>query len=234
VRITAATYNVQSFRGGVDRVAAAVEGDPGTPGPDLLLLQECGPKSVLHHFAAEVGMEAVSSHRLFHRVRNAVLYRPPWRLHDARVHDLSRQGRMAPRGFVAARLRLAGVTVLAVSAHLGLSQAERERHARELTDELLPTDAAIVVGVDLNEGPEGIAARWIGDRLFDTWTRRPGEGGGETFPAEAPTARIDDLFVSAEVSVVRTWVGDERVAGASDHRPVFAELEIEEGGRGRG
>lgn len=132
------------------------------------------------------------------------------------------------RGFVVAHVRRAGVRVSAVSAHLGLSSRERERHARELTDALAGSQGqgALVVGADLNEGPDGPAARWIAGRLYDAFLAAP-EGPGETFPAAAPTARIDFLFVNERVQVDRAWViGSALARMASDHRPVLADVEI--------
>ena len=46
--------------------------------------------------------------------------------------------------------------------------------------------------------------------------------------AGGPTARIDYLFVSQDVRPLRAWVSTAPdVVTASDHRPVFAELELE-------
>jgi len=113
----------------------------------------------------------------------------------------------------------------AVSAHLGLGRREREQHARELTDYLAGIDGPVVLGMDLNEGPEGAAARWISERLFDTFDQ-VGEGDGASFPAPSPTARIDYVYVTGHFAMVGAWVpGGAVAATASDHRPVVAELE---------
>ena len=229
VRLRVAGYNVQSFRAGQAAAAAALteslDGDP----PDLVLLQECGARRAVARFAQLLGMEAVSTHRPLNRVRNAVLYRAPWRLGGApTVVDLSRQSRTLRRGFIAAPLRADIVRVTAVSAHLGLAPAQRARHAAELTDFLAGLRGPVVVGADLNEGPDGLAAKWVADRLFDAFGVA-GQGHGDTFPAGAPTARIDYLFVSGDVSVRRAWTGGEGPAPrGSDHRPVLAELELPE------
>jgi endonuclease/exonuclease/phosphatase family metal-dependent hydrolase len=119
-----------------------------------------------------------------------------------------------------------GMTLTAVSAHLGLSPHEREAHARELTDWLAGVEGPVILGLDLNESPEAPAARWLGGRVFDAFGHA-GRGPGETFPARVPTARIDYLFVSEEIRPLRAWVSAAPdVVTASDHRPVIAELEV--------
>jgi len=67
VRLVAACYNVQSFRAGVDRAVEVLRSE----NPDLVLVQECGPRRTLRRFARAMEMEVVSSHRLLTRVRNA-------------------------------------------------------------------------------------------------------------------------------------------------------------------
>jgi endonuclease/exonuclease/phosphatase family metal-dependent hydrolase len=114
-----------------------------------------------------------------------------------------------------------------ISTHLGLSQAERERHVRELADVSAAGSVPLIVGADLNEGPDSPSARWMADRLFDAFAHA-GRGPGETFPARVPTARIDYLFVNQAIRPLRAWVSTAPdVVTASDHRPVVAELELE-------
>jgi endonuclease/exonuclease/phosphatase family metal-dependent hydrolase len=223
VLIRAVSYNVQSFRGGVEAAASILAADE----PDLVLVQECGPKRALRSLARSLEMDAESTHRRFGRVRNAVLSRPPWRVFGVEVGDFTPQGKTLPRGFLTVRLRRLGMTLTAVSAHLGLAPGEREAHARELTDWLAGVEGPVVLGVDLNEGPESPAATWLSGRVFDAFAHA-GRGPGETFPARVPTARIDYLFVSQDVRPLRAWVSTApAVVTASDHRPVIAELELE-------
>ena len=82
------------------------------------------------------------------------------------------------------------------------------------------------MGIDLNEGPEAPAARWIGERLFDAFLRPDGRSE-LTFPARLPTARIDFVFVSEAVRPLRSWVASSPAVGlASDHRPVVVDLDV--------
>jgi endonuclease/exonuclease/phosphatase family metal-dependent hydrolase len=224
VRLVVACYNVQSFRAGVGRAAEVL----GPEAPDLVMIQECGPRRVLRRFAGTMEMGVVSTHRLFSRVQNAVLFRPPWRLAGVATHDLPSEGRTHPRGFIVASLRARGAPLTAVSAHLGLVPKERESHARQLTDHIARIDRPLLVGVDLNEGPDGPAARWIAERLYDAGALAGG-GARETFPARAPTARIDYVFVNEAVSVLGCRVPATQAASeASDHRPVLAEVDVPE------
>lgn len=223
MRVRAVSYNVQSFRGGVQTAAGILAAEE----PDVVFLQECGPKRTARDLAHALEMSIESSHRPFGRVRNAVLSRPPWTVFNVEVGAFTREGRMRARGFVAVRLRRLGMPLTVVSAHLGLSAHERETHARELTDWLGGVGEPVVLGVDLNEGPESPAAKWLSGRLFDVFGQA-GRGPGETFPARVPTARIDYLFASGEIRPLRAWVSAAPdVVTASDHRPIVADLELE-------
>lgn len=222
MRVRVGTYNVQSFRAGLEGVVEAI----GPEQPDVLLLQECGPRRTLRRFAAAMEMEVESSHHRFGRVRNAVLYRTPWRRGEVEIGTFTREGRTLPRGFIVVHLRRTGERLAAVSAHLGLVPREREQHARELTDLVAGIDGPVVVGADLNEGAESPAARWIGERLYDGFLRPDGRSE-LTFPARVPTVRIDYVFVSEAIRPIRSWVPAGPAVGlASDHRPVLADLEV--------
>jgi endonuclease/exonuclease/phosphatase family metal-dependent hydrolase len=227
MRLVAATYNVQSLRAGVDRAVEVLAPDR----PDIVLIQESGPRRILKRFARAMEMEFVSSHRLFTRVQNAVLFRAPWRVTTVEVHDLPPQGRTHPRGFVVAKLRAHGTPLTAVAAHLGLVPIERFHHARLVADHVAGVDGPLIVGVDVNEGPEGPTTRWLSERLFDAGVQ-PGGDARPTLPAWDPTVRIDYLFVNEAAPVVRSWVPTSPAASvASDHRPVLAEVNLSAGGR---
>lgn len=223
MRLTVGTYNVKGFRAGVGRVAAVVR----DASPDLLLVQEAGRKRAFRRFCRELGMEFASSHRPFSRIRNAVAVRPPWTVVRAEAQRLPRLGRTIPRGFVTVVVRRETTRVTVVCVHLGLAPRERVEHARIITDTLAVASGPVVIGGDLNEGPEGDAARWIAERFFDVWSLLDVADAGETFPATVPTARIDYLFVNDLLRPVDAVVtGGDAVQRASDHRPVLADLEL--------
>jgi len=226
VRLTVVTYNVRGFRDGNDRVAEVVE----RLAPDVLLLQETGPRRALRRFASDLGMEPAGDPRspFRRRVKDAVLAKPPWRVVGHSQHRFGGSARFYPRGALVAQVGRAGRRVWAVSIHLGLAPAERNAHVHELTDLCAGlAGGPVVVGGDLNAGPDERSVRWLADRYWDAWATAAGTGdGGETFPAGVPTARIDYLFASAGLRVTASRV-PPGAAEASDHLPVLAELELE-------
>ena len=216
-----AAYNVHGFRGGTGAIAEALGEDP----PDVLLLNEVGILGIrLRQFRRRMGMDRASGLGRIRPVRNAVLVRRPWRLVGKHVERFPRHGGVQ-RGVVFALARRAGVRVTLASVHLGLSGREREAHARHLTDLLAGVPHPLVLGGDLNEGPEGAAASWIAGRYWDAFGRT-GEGEGHTFPAGGPRARIDYVFVSEGITAERAWVGGGGGTAASDHLPVFVQLSV--------
>ncbi len=226
MRLRVLVYNVSGFRRGVGRVAAVVD----EHAPDLVLLNECGSRWRLRRFAETVGMQAASGRlvpRMARLVRNAVLVRPPWRLVSAELRRFDGTGRAYPRGAMVARLGRAGFRMHAASIHLGLSVPERRGHAEEVTDLATSLGDPVLVGGDLNDTPDGPAAGWIGDRLWDVWARG-GEGAGATFPSAEATARIDYLFASEHFGIERAVVLDgPEERGASDHLPLLADLSVD-------
>lgn len=218
MRIRIVTFNAKGLGGG-RRTADALEALE----PDVLLLQESGGRrhSAL---ARALRMEAaVPARSLRGRpIRNAVLVRPPWRVVARRLHRFP-GSTLQPRGALLAQIGRAGRRLWVASVHLGLAPAERLRHARELTDVCASLAGPVVIGGDLNEAPGGRTPSWIGDRYWDTWLEG-GVGGGETFPAAEPTARIDYVFASEGLAVELAEVGGD--PGGSDHLPVVVELEL--------
>lgn len=218
MRLRVMVWNVHGFRAGTREIAAGVARSE----PDLVLLNETRYLGFrLRRFAGRAGLEGAAGTGLFRPIPNAVLARPPWRLVDAGKIVFRRTGRTLRRGVLLAIVGRAGVRLTAGAVHLGLSGRERTEHARELTD-LLAGREPVVLGGDLNEGPEEPASSWIAGRYWDAVA-----AGGPTFPAWAPRARIDYLFLSQGIRVERAWVGGQAFAGLSDHLPVLADLEVE-------
>jgi len=211
-------WNVHGFRAGAKPMAAAVT----DAAPDLLLLNETRYLGFhLRRFARRAGLEGASGTGLWRPIPNAVLARSPWRVVDAGKTTFRRSRKTLRRGILLTIVGRAGTRLSAGAVHLGLSGEERTEHAWELTD-LLAGREPVVLGGDLNEGPEEPAARWMAARFWDA-----ARDAGRTFPAWEPRARIDYLFVSEGVRVERAWVGGDRFARLSDHLPVLADLEVE-------
>lgn len=225
LRLRLMAWNIHGFRPGVGRIADVVRAVE----PDVLIVNEAGYVGFrLWRLARRLGMARASGQRGFGRVPNAVLLRPPWRVVETRMVRLPRHRRTVRRGMVMAEAGRGGRRLMIVAVHLGLSPDERREHARIITDLLAGLRHPVVVGGDLNEGPEGPAASWIGARYWDV-SSAAGEGQGLTFPSVEPRARIDYLFVSSGVRVEQAWVADE-ARDASDHLPVVADALLPEPG----
>jgi endonuclease/exonuclease/phosphatase family metal-dependent hydrolase len=224
MRLRVLVYNVKAFRRGVRAVAELV----AEHGPDIALIQECGPRYRLKRFARALGMEPFSEHFLFRRsIHDAVLVRAPWRVLSHRLHRFPKDVRFYPRGAYLARIGRTGHRLWVASVHLGLKPGVRKRNADELASILLGLDAPAVVGGDLDEGPDGAAASWLAARMWDAFDRA-GEGPGATYPAEDPRARIDYLFAGEGFRLERAWVlRGAKAAAASDHLPLLVDLHIE-------
>lgn len=217
-------YNVRGFRAGVARVAEAVRALDA----DVLLLQETGGRLALRRFGRAVGMAVAADppSPFRRRVKDAVLARPPWRLGQHRLHRFPGSAPWHPRGALVALLLGPGGGLWAASVHLGLRPAERRRHAGFLRRVVMALEGPVVVGGDLNEGPEGRAAALLREVLVDAW-EAAGGGPGETYPAGAPSARIDHVYVGPGVRVRSARVPDgPAFLEASDHRPVVVDLEV--------
>jgi endonuclease/exonuclease/phosphatase family metal-dependent hydrolase len=223
VELRVVAYNVKAFRFGVRPLATLVV----ELEPDVVLLQECGPRFRLRRFADAIGMEVVSKHFFLRRsIHNAVLARPPWRVLSHRLHRFPKDTAFYPRGALVARLGRAGYRVWAASVHLGLKPAARLRNVDELCSMLLGLEGPVLAGGDLNETPDGRAATWMAERMWDAFGAA-GDGPGGTFPAKEPRARIDYLFANAGVEIVRASVRrGEAAAAASDHLPLVVEFRI--------
>jgi endonuclease/exonuclease/phosphatase family metal-dependent hydrolase len=219
VRVLA--WNVHGFRAGID-VAARMAGGLDV---DLFLLQETGPRSRLAAFASALDLRVSTDPPapLRRRVRNAVCVRKPWTIEG--THHVRFPGSWwQPRGAAVADLGLGPARLRAISTHLGLQPRERNRHVRDLMVEVDRYNGPSVVGGDLNAHPHQHAAMALAERMHDAW--EPSIGAGHTYPAHAPEARIDYVFVTGQLTVRDA---DVLPTDASDHLPILAELELPAG-----
>ncbi len=219
------TYNVRGFRDGRDRVAAVAR----RLRPEVLLLQETGPRRELRRFAASLDLRVARDPRspFRRRVKNAVLLAEPWWCASHELVRFARSTRWYPRGALIARIRHADEDLEAtvISVHLGLDGDERGRQTEEICRLVASLGgAAIVLGGDLNATPDRRATERLASMLRDAWALA-GTGDGATFPAGAPLARIDYVFVRGSVDVLAVATGSD-AASVSDHLPVVADLRI--------
>ena len=220
MRLRVVTYNVRSFRAGVRLAVDAIDDVE----PDLVMVQEYGPPSRLRAFAGALAMDVTSSYRLFNRMRNAVLFRAPWRLGESTIGTLTKRRGEYQRGFVSARLTRPEASVTAISTHLGLSSRERPMQAEEILQRL-PAGPLILAG-DLNDVVDSPAVARLTGALIDCQAAAE-DPSSPTFPARAPDTRIDYILVNDAFRPISCRVGSsEAAAHASDHLPVIAEVEL--------
>jgi endonuclease/exonuclease/phosphatase family metal-dependent hydrolase len=160
---------------------------------------------------------------------NAVLSRYP--IVRAHNYDLS-VPRHEPRGCLRADLELPGGRSLHLfDLHLGLSGGERRKQAAMLFSADLLRDTALaaplVVCGDFNmwsplPGPIlKLLRSALRDAAAVAGVRRP------TWPAGLPLLRLDRAYVDAAVQVLSCGVvNDGEARRASDHLPLWVELEI--------
>ncbi|KUL24963.1 endonuclease/exonuclease/phosphatase family protein [Actinoplanes awajinensis] len=123
------------------------------------------------------------------------------------------------RGAFFAQGRVRGASFTVSGSHLATDPAERPTQAAHWKDELTRITGPLIAAADLNEGPGGGAWRTVEDGLVTTKDDDP------TFPAAAPSKRIDGLFVSPDVHIERyEIIATDRARVASDHLPVLADL----------
>lgn len=133
---------------------------------------------------------------------------------------------LEPRGAVLADLEIDGAPLRVVGMHLDLSGLWRRRQARAILQALdaLPGDPPRVLMGDLNEwSVRGGCLRDFGQafRLAPT---------GPSFHSRRPVARLDRIMTSAHVHVLSCGVHHSpRAERASDHLPIWADLELASG-----
>lgn len=159
---------------------------------------------------------------------NAIFSRFP--IVHAHNYDLS-VPRREPRGCLRADLALPGGRTLHLfDLHLGLSGGERRRQAAMLLSADLLRDTALtaplVVCGDFNmwsplPGPiRRLLRHNLRDAAVEARARRA------TYPSALPVLRLDRAYVDDGVEVLRSGVvNDPRTRAASDHLPLWVELE---------
>lgn len=216
-----ASYNVRYFRddrAALARVVRALD-------PDVLCLQEV-PRRILARtrigsFARDCGMYWSGGHQgsggttmlTSLRVRLA-------QVHHRRLPVLPRTER---RGFTMGMVEVPGsAPVTVASVHLSLDRDERVRHV-ELIHHAAAPGVAVVLAGDFNEQSDGAAWSWLAERLTRV------SGPGSTFPARAPRKTIDAVFASPWLPVgprAPVDLDPDDLCAATDHRPVWADVEL--------
>ncbi|SDX68028.1 Metal-dependent hydrolase, endonuclease/exonuclease/phosphatase family [Modestobacter sp. DSM 44400] len=166
---------------------------------------------------------------------NALLSRLP--VLDRAVHLLPGGGE--PRSALRVRVRLNGCALWVTTTHLSSrSAADRAAQAAAVVElHTGPGEAGVVAG-DLNADAGAPELDALRQRFADAWplaSVRADQGGrwslhrdeGRTHPARRPHVRIDQVWVSAGVTVPAAQVLDG--SACSDHHPLLVDLGVRSG-----
>jgi endonuclease/exonuclease/phosphatase family metal-dependent hydrolase len=242
VRLRVATYNIQAGGGNLLAIAETIR----ELNADVIGLQEVdvhwSARSRFADQAAELGRA------LDMEVRFAPIYRLPnpdgtkpvrefgvailsrHRIVSFRNDTLTRlstqdtaQGPAPMPGLANAVVEIQGRRIRVFSTHLDYRADPRVR-ARQVTEMLRyigDSEEPVLLLGDLNAAPDAPELRPLFGRLRDVWSSR--SDSGHTYPAPAPTKRIDYVLASSDF-----FVGHAAVVPvlAADHRPVAADLAI--------
>lgn len=159
---------------------------------------------------------------------NAVLTRLP--IEDVVIHPLpyteSTPERVTyPRGAIAVTVRTqAGTAVRFISTHFQHNVPEDRLAEAKAVNTLFGGDDAppTILAGDINAVPDSEPVQ----ELLKQWSNAIDDEAAPTVPSGRPTSRIDYIFYkpSSAFRVAQTEVVAESLA--SDHRPVFAVLEL--------
>lgn len=132
------------------------------------------------------------------------------------------------RGAAFARCSIGSSRFLLAGSHLSTDPAERPAQAALLRAALGAAEEPVLLGVDVNDTPSGLAWRTLADGRVDA-ADATGRTGTPTFGVGFPRHRIDAIFVDARCRVARYEVVDSPdVRRASDHFPLLAEVTLPE------
>ncbi len=236
------TYNIQSGHGNLEATAAAIRATRA----DVVALQE-----VDDHWAERSGFAdqaSILGERLGMNVRFAPIYRIPADAPGRPIREfgvallskfpivawsndtltrLSTQERNpvpAPApGLLEATLDVHGTRVRVFNTHLDYRADPRVRRQQvaEMVARIGDASSPTIVFGDLNATPSAPEIAPLLARLHDAWSA--GSGNGFTYPADAPSKRIDYVLVSQHFRARDANVPDTQ---ASDHRPMVADLTL--------
>lgn len=237
------TYNVHRWLGTDRKIAPARIAEViASCEPDLVALQEvrvgrvhAGASDQAAAVAAQLGMDLhfqPTIRILGEQYGIAILSRHPSRIvRSGRLPTLAQNPAFEKRCALWVAADLGGQEVQVVNAHLSLRSGERRTQAAAL---LGPdwlghpdcADPAILLG-DFNAPPYSRSYRLIADRLRDAQLSNPAGEPQPTFHTRAPILRLDHVFVTDSVEVVKAApVRNPLTRVASDHFPLLAELRV--------
>lgn len=202
------TWNIHHGRGldgavDIERIAREIRAS----GADLVALQEVdvGTDRVAGQDLAGALGRACGMHAVFQRnipfqngeYGNAILSR--WPVGQVTNHHFSMLREGEQRGCLVATIEHPNrFRIRFASTHIDYRPDDTERvaHAHEILGLVAedPTSLWLVAG-DFNDLPGSQTYRVLATELVDGWRHGAGEGAGATYPAGAPTKRIDYIWL---------------------------------------
>jgi endonuclease/exonuclease/phosphatase family metal-dependent hydrolase len=176
---------------------------------------------------------------------------------ETETYDLSVPGR-EPRACLRVVVGCEGLHLVTMNVHLGLGPGERRRQLGVMLEVLLADYAAeqvarhrrlpwlfrwrkadvdklatlsepLVLAGDFNDFPPGPVSRTLANRLHDSCARIAAR---RTFPAWRPLLRLDRVYSSRAVDVLRAEVDRSPLArAASDHLPLVVDIGVPDAAR---
>jgi endonuclease/exonuclease/phosphatase family metal-dependent hydrolase len=227
------TYNVRSLRDDRAALARVVR----SCAPDVVCVQESprffGWRRAARTMAASFGLKIVAGGA--DASGNLLLAGPNVKVEDTEVLFLEHRRGYHLRGLALAALKIGDSRFTIAGTHLSMNLEQRVHQAGEVLGHLdgfaerNRTKARILAG-DFNSHPGSVEWTVITDRLADAWMLAP-VGAEFTSTGKNPYQRLDAVFVSKDIHVVRAGVPTDLVsqadtALATDHLPVLAVVRI--------
>ena len=124
------------------------------------------------------------------------------------------------RTLLRAVIEAGGQKITVFSTHFGLAKVEQEAAVETALEAIRKEINPVILMGDLNMEPDHPILQPLFEALHDSAERKDNI---KTFPSDEPTIKIDYILHSEEFRAVSLSSMDTQ---NSDHRPLFAELEI--------
>lgn len=214
-----------------------------TLSPDIIALQEVdvlrkrsGSMDQAQKIAAALEMK-LCFHSSFNvadeKYGNAVLSRFPLEIIRSGTLPSSRPNQ-EPRSALWVKVDVAGHAINVMNTHLGLSSAERLRQVDALLgDEWIENarcQGPVILCGDFNASPRSPVYKRLTARLRDAQQENRLRRPQRTWFSPLPLARIDHVFVSPGLSVLKADVLRTQLSSAaSDHLPLYVDVQLPTG-----
>jgi len=240
------TYNVHRCLGTDGRLSPMRIADViAAYEPDVVALQELdvgrartGGGDQAYAIAQALGMDVHFHASLrVHREEygNAILtHRPSELVKTGALPGLAGKPALEPRGALWTAVNLGGTDIQVINTHLGLRRHERLAQIDTLMGphwlgHQACREPVILLG-DFNATPRSRAYQRLVSYLRDAQAETRSPRPKATFPSRLPMLRIDHVFVSRSIRVLRVETVRTPLARvASDHLPLLVEFQVVHG-----